>query len=366
MGPKYGVIGCGYISQFYTEYFQENGAKVLRMIDIDLDRAQAAAQQLGATAGTDYQDVINDPDINVVVILAHARFHHEVCMAAIRAGKHVICEKTLANSAQEACEIALAAEEAGVFFFTAYMKRFFPAVEKAKQLIPKLGTLYSASARSYQNWGNLFELRDDFSDQLWMNNYGGGVLKCAGSHILDLVLHLVGRPTSLYAHIDYVPGFKLDRKAIAVLEYPCELTVNFQAVGHCLSHIGYQRNGWDERLEINGTQGRLDLYTPTWNKSKECAALLVRYDEETQHATEYRFDAVDTFHAQMAYFDQCLRTQTPGHPNAADGAAVDKLIAAMAESSTCNKPVEIDWETLQLSTSQPSLVSCMPHTEDVR
>jgi len=364
--PEYGVIGCGYISQFYMDYFRESGATVLRTVDLDLDRARTAAEHFQAKAGIEYQEVLDDPEVNVVIVLAHTRFHREICLAAIKAGKHIICEKTLANNAQEAIEIALAAKSAGILFFTAYMKRFFPAVQKAKQLIPSLGTLFSVSARSYQYWGNLFEPSDDFSDQLWMNNFGGGILKCAGSHILDLVLHLVGRPTSLYAHIDYVPGFKLDRKAIAVLQYSSELTVNFQAVGHCLSHIGYQRNGWDERLEINGTDGRLDLYIPTWNKSKECAALLVHYDEETQQTTEYRFDAVDTFYAQMAYFDQCLRSHTPGHPNAADGAAVDTLIAAMTESSTHNKPVEIDWETLQLSTSHPGLVSCTPHTENPR
>ena len=347
MNIQYGVIGCGYISQFYTEFFKETGAKVAHMVDLDLEKARTAAQCFQAKAGTQYQALIDDPDVNVVVVLAHARFHHEICMAAIKAGKHVICEKTLANNAREATEIALAAKKADVLFFTAYMKRFFPAAQKAKQLIPALGPLFSASARSYQYWGNLFEPGDDFSDELWMNSFGGGILKCAGSHILDLILHLMGRSKSLYAHIDHVPGLKLDRKAVAMLQYPSELTVSFQAVGHCLSRIGYQRNGWDERLEINGTRGRLDLYTTTWNKSKECAALLVHYDEQTEGATEYRFDAVDTFNAQMTYFDQCLKKGTPGHPDASDGAAVDMLIAAMADSSIHNKPIDIDWKQLQ-------------------
>ncbi len=49
-----------------------------------------------------------------------------------------------------------------------------------------------------------------------MKSYGGGVVKCAGSHMIDMALDFLGRPESLYAHVDYVPGSMLDRKASVI------------------------------------------------------------------------------------------------------------------------------------------------------
>lgn len=351
MEQNYGIIGCGHISKFYFDALGRAKASIVHLCDLDMGKAKALAEPFSAQCSTDYKELINDPKVTTVVVLAHARFHKEICLAAIGAGKNVVCEKTLANSAQDALEIANAAKESGVLFFTSYMKRFFPAVQRAKELIPGLGVLYSAYARSYQFWGNLFEPPEDFSPDLWLNNYGGGALKCAGSHILDLALFLFGRPGSLYGNVDYVEGTKLDRKVVALLEYENSLTVNFEATGHCLSKIGYQRNNWDERIEINGTKGQVDIFLTTWDKPEECAALLVHYDEDTQTSTEYRFDAINTFHAQIQHFHDCLSEGRQGHPDVVDGYNVDQLISSIFESSSKKIPVDIAWEVSGINGS---------------
>lgn len=343
MEPKYGIVGCGYISQFYFNIFGRSKRAVVHVADVDAGRAKKAAEEFGVPASTDYRDLIRDPAVTTVVVLAHGKFHKEICLAALEAGKDVICEKTLANSADEARQIAHAAAQKKVLFFTAYMKRFFPAVQKAKELIPTLGRIFSAYSRSYQFWGNLFEPAADFSGDLWLGRYGGGVLKCAGSHLLDLTLFLLGRPQKVYGRVDYVEGCRLDRKAVALLEYPSGLTVNFEATGHCLSKIGYVRNNWDERIEINGTRGRIDLYFPTWDKPQENAALLVHYDETTQTSTEYRFDAVNNFHVQLEYFHDCLAQRRQGHPDVVDGFNVDMMISTIEESSRQGKALIPEW-----------------------
>jgi predicted dehydrogenase len=346
METKYGIVGCGYISQLYLTGFKKLGALVVHVADVDVERAKAYAKEFGAKASADFHAVVQDSDVTTVVVLTHTKFHKDICLAAIQAGKNVICEKTLALSSDDGAEIARAAKKAGVFFFTAYMKRLFPAVQKAKSLLSSLGTIYSVYARSYQFWGNLYNPPADFSGELWLKNYGGGVLKCAGSHILDLIMFFFGRPTSLYGRMDWVENTHLDRNAIAMLEYPKSLTVTFEAAGHCLSRIGFQKNNWDERFEINGTNGRLDLYLPTWNKSSELSAMLVHYDEATQTSTEYCYDAVDTFQAQLEYFHKCLSERKAGHPDAVDGFNVDTLIGAIDESSRKKSPVTIDWKGL--------------------
>ena len=154
------------MSQYYFDGLKKLDAKIDYAVDIDISRAESYASQLNCKATVDYKDVMNNKDVNTVIVLAHARFHKEICLAAIEAGKNVICEKTLANSSEEAAKIALAAKKKNVLFFTAYMKRFFPASQKAKELTTKLGHIYSVHARSYQYWGNLYDVADNFSDEI--------------------------------------------------------------------------------------------------------------------------------------------------------------------------------------------------------
>jgi predicted dehydrogenase len=346
MEPKYGVIGCGCVSQIYREGFKSLNASVVHVVDMDLERAKNYALEFGAKYSTDVQALINDADVSTVVVLTHSRYHKEICLAAIEAGKNVICEKTLTLNSEDSAEIVRAVQKTGVIFFSPYMKRFFPAVQKAKSILSSLGTVYSVYARSYQFWGNLYNPPADFCCDVWMKSYGGGVLKCTGSHILDLVLSLFGRPVSLYGKMDWVESTPLDRNALAILEYPRNLNVVFEAAGHRFSKIGYQKNNWDERFEINGENGRLDLFIPRWNKSSELAALLVHYDEATQASIEYRFDAIDTFQAQLNYFHECLRERKTGPPDVVDGFNVDTLIGTIEESHLKRIPVTIDWKGL--------------------
>ena len=173
MNVKYGIIGCGGISQLYFDGLQKIGAQIAHVADIGEKRAKVCGKAVNAKASTDYRVLIDDPNVSVVIILAHTKFHKEMCLAAIEAGKNVICEKTLATNVEEAYQIAKAAQDKKVFFFTAYMKRFFPAVQKARELMTSLGVVYSACFRSYQFWGNLYEDTADLPAHIWLDRYGG-------------------------------------------------------------------------------------------------------------------------------------------------------------------------------------------------
>jgi len=111
------------------------------------------------------------------------------------------------------------------------------------------------------------------------------VLKCAGSHMLDMTLWLLGRPQAVCAHVDYVPHSQLDRKVVAILEYPHGMTATFETAVHPLKKIGYERNSWDEFIEINGVNGRLTLSTVMWDQPERNPALLTHYDNTTETVT---------------------------------------------------------------------------------
>ena len=126
-------------------------------------------------------------------------------------------------------------------------------------------------------------------------NYGGAILKCAGSHMLDMTMCFLGRPEYVYAKTDYVDGTDFDRKVTAILEFDKGITATFETVAHQLSKIGYERNSWDEKIEINGANGRIEIFTVMWDHLENNGALLVHYNNETGTSTEYRFAPVNPF-----------------------------------------------------------------------
>ena len=343
MEPRWGIIGCGNIARFHFHGLEEIGAEIVHVADLRSDTARPYAEAFGARYSTDYADLLADPEVTVVSVLTDSGFHHEMCLAALQAGKDVVCEKTMTDSADEASDVVRAVNESGKLFFAAYMKRFFPATRKAYELLPSLGRLFSAQVRSYQPWGNYYEMSAaDLPDGV-MKKYGGAVMKCAASHLIDLTLSFLGRPQRLYAHVDYVPGSDFDRKATALFEYEDGLVASFEAAVHPLKRVGYERNAWDEFIQINGVNGRLELYTVLWDHPENNGALLVHYDNEAETSIEYRYEAINPFDVEVAYYADCLARREQGRPSVVDGFNVDVIIETMAESSRRKAAIELDW-----------------------
>jgi predicted dehydrogenase len=276
--------------------------------------------------------------------------HKAICLDAIAAGKAVVCEKTLATSAADAFEIVQAAEEAGTIFYTSYMKRFIPAVEQAKALLPSLGRIVSTYIRSYQGWGNLwggnpddgfFHTPPGGSSQL-VRNYGGGILVCGGSHILDLVCFLLGRPHRLYASMEIPPGCDYDVQTAALLETDNGV-VHFEALAHPLTKIGFLRDGWDERIEINGLNGRLEVYSAQWTAVDSKASLLVHTDNATGQATEYRYAPESPFDRAQACFCANVARGEQGEQPRRTGYDVDELIEHIKRSAQTGQALDVDW-----------------------
>jgi len=347
MKPQFGIVGCGSISRFHFSALAKIGASVVHVADLNEKAAAPYVEKFGARFSKDYKDLIADPRVTVVSVLTSSKYHKAICLAALAAGKDVICEKTMMENADDAEAVAKAARRSGRLFFTAFMKRFFPATEKAKELVPSLGTLFSAQVRTYQSWGNFYDAHDEGDFKFVLANYGGAITKCAGSHMLDMMMHLLGRPRSVVAQIDYLAGTRFDRKAVALFQYPGSLAVQFEAASHPLKRIGYERNSWDEKMEINGVNGRLEIFTVMWDHPENNGALLVHYDNTAGTSTEYRFEAMNPFDSELAHFHQCLTDRIQGTPTVVDGFNVDLVIESMEKSHEAQKVMALDWRGLE-------------------
>ena len=346
------VIGCGNISTFHFSGLAKAGARIKWVCDLNEAAARPWATKFGARLTADYRELLADPDVDLVNVTSIARTHKTMCLDAIAAGKAVICEKTLAENADDAYDIVKAAEDAGTIFYTSYMKRFLPAVEKAKALLPQIGRTLTTHIRSHQPWGK-GQWAETVADEAGAKpdkpsgcvaSYGGGILVCGGSHTLDLTLHFVGRPHRVYASVHTPENKDYDLRASALMETPENGVVLFEALNHPFTHAGFLCDGWDERIEITGTQGRLEIRTPTWNHVDSKASLLQHYDNRSGNLQEYRFDAESPFDRAMAFFCANIAKREQGAQSRWTGYEADELIAHIKESAASGLAVEMRWK----------------------
>jgi predicted dehydrogenase len=163
----------------------------------DSAKVAAAAGKLGwAEHTTDWHDIVNREDIDLVDICTPGDTHAEIALAAIAAGKHVLCEKPLANSVAEAREMAAAAAQAqtqGVRTMCGFNYRRVPAIALMREFVAagRIGTIRHVRAVYLQDWivdpafPLVWRLRRDVA--------GSGALGDIGAHIIDLTQHVAGQ-----------------------------------------------------------------------------------------------------------------------------------------------------------------------------
>ncbi|KRE72721.1 dehydrogenase [Arthrobacter sp. Soil762] len=160
------------------------------------EAAQGAADKWGwHEAGDSWQEAIAREDIDVIDIVTPGDMHAEIATAALEAGKHVLCEKPLANSLEEAeamAESARAAALSGVRSMVGFTYRRVPAIAYARELIAtgRLGSIYQVRASYLQDW--LADPQVPLAWRLQKNRAGSGALGDIGAHAIDLVQYLVG------------------------------------------------------------------------------------------------------------------------------------------------------------------------------
>jgi predicted dehydrogenase len=197
-----GVIGTGFIGPVHLEALRRLGVQVTALCDVP-HRVRAAADRLGVPqAFGDYRELLHSPQVDVVHITAPNRYHAEMSFAALKAGKHVICEKPLAMNTRETASIVKAARHAGTVFAVNYNVRFYPAVLQLRRAVANgdLGQIIHVNGSYFQDW--LFQ-ETDYNWRLLPSE--GGKLRAVadiGTHWMDTVSFILGAPiTSVLADL---------------------------------------------------------------------------------------------------------------------------------------------------------------------
>lgn len=190
---KIGIIGCGGIAngKHMPSLKKQKNASMIAFCDIEVDRAEQAAAQYGAEGAkvySDYHELLQDPSIDVIHVCTPNDSHAVITVAALEAGKHVMCEKPIAKTAAEAKLMVETARRTGKKLTIGYNNRFRTDSQHLKKVCEngELGEIYYAKAhairrRAVPTWGV-------FLDE---EKQGGGPLIDIGTHALDLTLWMM-------------------------------------------------------------------------------------------------------------------------------------------------------------------------------
>ena len=192
---KVAVIGCGTIanSAHIPGYCKNEKAEIKYFCDIIPEKAEKCVEKYGCgIAVTDYRQVLADPEVEAVSVCTPNNVHPTITMDALRAGKHVLCEKPAARTYAEALEMQKVQHETGRVLNIGVVNRFNTAVNEMKKIIDagELGEIYHVYV-SFRAHRSIPGLGGAFTTKAIA---GGGTLIDWGVHYLDIVMYCTGDP----------------------------------------------------------------------------------------------------------------------------------------------------------------------------
>jgi predicted dehydrogenase len=188
---NFGLIGCGGIGWLRAQALNQiQNDHLLTVHDLDESRAYALASRYGCSVESSWNNLIARDDVDAVIVSTPPSLHAEMTIAALKAGKHVLCEKPLARTLDECHQMLDAAENSGMFLATGFNYRFYPSILKARELFDSglIGEL--DHIRSYTGYTAADHNHD------WLHDHdvmGGGALRDNGIHLIDLTTYFLGK-----------------------------------------------------------------------------------------------------------------------------------------------------------------------------
>jgi predicted dehydrogenase len=262
-----GQLGAGFIGKVHSLAYRGAaaahryaGAPIELRVIADRDRAlaQEAVRQYGwAATAEDWQTVIEDPEVTLFDNAAPNFLHLEPCAAAAAAGKHILCEKPLAPTAAQALEVWRRVAAAGVLHQCAFMYRFIPALQHARELIRggELGDILHYRSQFLLSFAVDREVPTSWRFDRAVA--GAGALGDLGSHHIDMARFLVGEIAGVTSLVRTViperrGGAATNDDTFAAI---AELETGASAVFEASRIAG--NHGLTSRIEVDGTKGSL-------------------------------------------------------------------------------------------------------------
>jgi predicted dehydrogenase len=326
---RIGLIGGGGIADAHIRGYRACADTLVpaAVADVVPDTASRRAAELDCPAYTDYRQLIESADVDAVDVCLPHHLHADAIVAAADAGKHVLCEKPLCLTLDEAARVRTAVERNGVTLMCAHNQLFLPPVAHAMELLAArtLGPLYQV--RVTDCFWNDF----DPSNMGWRASVltsGGGELIDTGYHPTYLMLQLAGG-----LPVEVVAMLATHRLTFSEGEDSAQLLVRFDngVLGQLATSWAFDPPPITERFSVVGERGT--LYA-----TDSSLTLTLR----GQPSETVRFEPVDTYVAEMRHFAGSLASGTRPVHTEREGIAVLQMILAGYSSARSRTVVRVE------------------------
>ncbi len=343
-----GIIGAGWPGQMHAQAILSGKfATVYGCADLDDERRAAFAKAYAPKKSyADYRELLQDRQVDAVIVCLPNFLHFPASLAAIEAGKHVLCEKPPTMNAAEMKVLKEEATKRKLIYFFSRQYRFTPGMRAAKKAIEdgRLGKIYHAQAtfirsRGIPGWGGGW-----FTDK---KRSGGGALIDIGIHALDAVWFLMGspRPVSIsakvfrnFAHIVDVPVFDVEDAAYAFIRFENDAVVQLETswAGNLSDDIPPRQVFGQELINsmLYGTKGSIRLNPLGMFEDQNGAVVKVPLD--------VRDDEPGGFELQLRNFVESISGDAEPVNSAQQAVELMEMIDGIYASSELGREVPID------------------------
>ena len=318
-------------------------------------RREDRARQVAATHGIDYatadfREMVRDPRVEAVVVATPPYLHHQMTLAALEAGKHVLCEKPMARNLAEARDMVKMAERMGVVAMVNHEYRFTPARARAKELIDEgyLGEPHAATFTVFRS--SLADPHGRPYGWLMQQDKAGGMLGATGSHHVDALRWWFGEVKSVAGAVATMvkkrrlPG----SNGMATVDADDNFSILLRFVNGALGtiHVCATAPGNSgEEIMLAGSEGMLmihgdDRLVGTRRGEPEIAELPIpeRLNPEGPEFSHFLTRPVSLL---MAEWLRAIRTGEPVSPSFADGAKIQEVLDGVSRSSAQGRWIDV-------------------------
>ncbi len=338
---RVGIIGCGWPGAAHAKgYLGAGGFKVVAAADLIPDRRKKIMAEFGASREySEAKDLIADKEIDAVSICLPNHLHAPIALAALRAGKHVMCEKPPGLSAAEARRMDAASKKNGKVLLYSLQRRFGPHEQAAKAAVAKgyVGDVYHVRAV----WTRTRGIPQGTGWFTQKEKSGGGALMDVGFHMLDLGWHLLGQPRPLsafgaahsrFGELMNGHPYDVDDAAFAMIRF--EGGKSLELAASWALNQPPQQNG--TACRVHGTGGAIEVYTPQgavlyrdFNGKGECRENPLKPPKVVHHV------------ALARHFRECITGRASASVGGSEGVALMGMVEGIYKSSSAGKSVNL-------------------------
>ncbi len=301
-------------------------SEVIAVASRDRERATAFAAQPGIPkAYGSYEALLSDPEIEVVYIPLPNNMHVDWTLKALKAGKHVLCEKPIGLNYSDAQRLEKAAADyPGLKVMEAYMYRHHPQWRKVRELAEDKAVGEVKAVHSTFSYYN-----EDTSNIRNIAETGGGAMLDIGCYCVSLSRFVFGRePERVAGRVERDPGTKIDRFSSGMLDF---------GSGIATFSCGTQLQPY-QRVNILGTKGRIEIEIPFNAPNDRPSRIWLQRGGPVEEIT---FDVCDQYTIQADLFAEAIMNDTAVPTPIEDGISNMKVIDAVFESSAREGWIEL-------------------------